>query len=153
MPIPSDRVDETYMHRPRRWNIGLIRRYMLLLGPVSSAFDFLTFAVMLGVFRADPALFRTGWFVESLATQTLVIFVIRTAHRPWASRPSRGLALGVTGCALTGAVLPFTPVAPLLGFVPLPLPFFSALIGLVAVYLGLVEVMKQWFYRRFALES
>ncbi len=153
VPIPSDRVDETYMHRPRRWNIGLIRRYMLLLGPVSSAFDFLTFAVMLGVFRADPALFRTGWFVESLATQTLVIFVIRTAHRPWASRPSRGLALGVTGCALTGAVLPFTPVAPLLGFVPLPLPFFSALIGLVAVYLGLVEVMKQWFYRRFALES
>ncbi len=153
VPIPSDRVDETYMHQPKRWNIRLIRRYMLLLGPVSSAFDVLTFGVMLGVFRADPALFRTGWFVESLATQTLVIFVIRTANRPWASRPSRGLALGVTGCALTGAVLPFTPVAPLLGFVPLPLPFFSVLIGLVVVYLGLVEVMKRWFYRRFALES
>ncbi len=66
--IPSDRVDETYMQKPKRWNIAFIRRYMLLLGPLSSAFDFLTFAVMLGVFRADHAPFRTGWFVESLAT-------------------------------------------------------------------------------------
>ena len=112
VPIPSDRVDATYMQKPKRWNIAFIRRYMLLLGPLSSAFDFLTFAVMLGVFRAEPALFRTGWFVESLATQTLVIFVIRTADRPWRSRPSAGLALGVTACALVGALLPFTPVAP-----------------------------------------
>jgi Mg2+-importing ATPase len=150
VPIPSDRVDETYMQKPKRWNIAFIRRYMLLLGPLSSAFDFLTFAVMLGVFRADAPLFRTGWFVESLATQTLVIFVIRTADRPWRSRPSRGLALGVTGCALAGAVLPFTPLASWVGFVPLPLPFFAVLIGMVCAYLVLVEVVKRWFYRRFA---
>ena len=150
VPIPSDRVDETYMQKPKRWNIAFIRRYMLLMGPLSSVFDFLTFGVMLGVFRADPALFRTGWFVESLATQTLVIFVIRTADRPWASRPSRGLVLGVTGCVLTGAVLPFTPVAEVMGFVPLPLPFFSVLIGMVLAYLALVEMVKRWFYRRFA---
>jgi len=148
--IPSDRVDETYMQKPKRWNIAFIRRYMLLLGPLSSAFDFLTFAVMLGVFRADEALFRTGWFVESLATQTLVIFVIRTADRPWQSRPSRALALGVTGCAVVGAVLPFTPVGPWIGFVPLPLPFFAVLIAMVVAYLALVEVVKRWFYRRFA---
>jgi P-type Mg2+ transporter len=149
VPIPSDRVDETYMQKPKRWNIAFIRRYMLLLGPLSSAFDLLTFAVMLGVFRADPALFRTGWFVESLATQTLVIFVIRTADRPWKSRPSRSLTLGVTGCALVGAVLPFTPAAPWVGFVPLPLPFFAVLIGMVGAYLVLVEIVKRWFYRRF----
>jgi Mg2+-importing ATPase len=151
VPIPSDRVDEAYMRKPRRWNVAFIRRYMLLLGPLSSAFDFLTFAMMLGVFRASPAQFRTGWFVESLATQTLVIFVIRTADRPWRSRPSRGLALGVTGCALLGALLPFTPVAPWIGFVALPLPFLAALIGMVTIYLCLVELAKGWFNRRFAV--
>jgi len=151
VPIPSDRVDETYMQKPKRWNIAFIRRYMLLLGPLSSAFDFLTFAVMLGVFHADPVLFRTGWFVESLATQTLVIFVIRTADRPWRSRPSRGLAWGVTTCATVGALLPFTPAAPWLGFTPLPPLFFAVLLGMVVVYLGLVEVVKRWFYRRYPM--
>jgi Mg2+-importing ATPase len=151
VPIPSDLVDETYMQKPKRWNIAFIRRYMLLLGPLSSAFDFLTFAVMLGVFHADPALFRTGWFVESLATQTLVIFVIRTADRPWRSRPSRGLAWGVTACAAVGALLPFTPAAPWLGFTPLPPLFFAVLLGMVVAYLGLVEVVKRWFYRRYPM--
>ena len=98
---------------------------MLLIGPLSSAYDFLTFAVMLWVFHAGADLFRTGWFVESLATQTLVIFVIRTADRPWASRPSRALGWGVGGCAAAGAVLPFTPLAPWLGFTPLPPLFFA----------------------------
>ena len=87
VPIPSDRVDATYTLKPKRWNVAFIRRYMLVIGPLSSVYDFLTFAVMLGVFHADERLFRTGWFVESLATQTLVIFVIRTAGRPWQSRP------------------------------------------------------------------
>jgi P-type Mg2+ transporter len=151
VPIPSDRVDETYMQKPKRWNIAFIRRYMLVLGPLSSAFDFLTFAVMLGVFHADPVLFRTGWFVESLATQTMVIFVIRTADRPWRSRPSRGLAWGVTSCAVVGALLPFTPAAPWLGFTPLPPLFFAVLLGMVAVYLALVEVVKRWFYRRYPM--
>ena len=151
VPIPSDRVDETYMQKPKRWNIAFIRRYMLVLGPLSSAFDFLTFAVMLGVFHADPVLFRTGWFVESLATQTMVIFVIRTADRPWRSRPSRRLAWGVTSCAVVGALLPFTPAAPWLGFTPLPPVFFAVLLGMVVVYLALVEVVKRWFYRRYPM--
>jgi Mg2+-importing ATPase len=149
VPIPSDRVDSTYMLKPKRWNIGFIRRYMLLIGPLSSAYDFLTFAVMLWVFHAGPDLFRTGWFVESLATQTLVIFVIRTADRPWASRPSRALGWGVASCAAAGAVLPFTPLAPWLGFVPLPPLFFGFLFVMVVTYLGVVEVAKRWFYRRY----
>jgi P-type Mg2+ transporter len=151
VPIPSDRVDGTYMRKPKRWNIGFIRRYMLLIGPLSSVFDFATFAVMLWVFEAGPVLFRTGWFVESLATQTLVIFVIRTDGPPWRSRPSRGLAWGVSACATTGALLPFTPLAPWLGFAPLPPLFFGVLLAMVVAYLGLMEAVKRWFYRRYPM--
>jgi Mg2+-importing ATPase len=151
VPIPSDRVDGTYMRKPKRWNIAFIRRYMLLIGPLSSVFDFATFWVMLSVFDAGPALFRTGWFVESLATQTLVIFVIRTADRPWRSRPSRGLSWGVGACAAAGALLPFTPLAPWLGFVPLPPLFFAFLLCMVVSYLALVEIVKGWFYRRYPM--
>ncbi len=151
VPIPSDRVDGTYMRKPKRWNIGFIRRYMLLTGPLSSVFDFATFAVMLWVFEAGPTLFRTGWFVESLATQTLVIFVIRTAGPPWRSRPSRGLAWGVSACAAAGALLPFTPLAPWLGFTPLPPLFFAFLVAMVLAYLGLMEIVKRWFYRRYPM--
>jgi Mg2+-importing ATPase len=147
--IPSDRVDETYMRAPRRWNVALIRRYMLVLGPISSVFDLATFGVMLGVFRAGPELFRTGWFVESLATQTLVIFVIRTAARPWASPPSPALALGVGASLGVGVLLPFTPLAPSLGFTPLPPLFFAFLVGTVLAYLGLVEMVKASFFRRY----
>jgi Mg2+-importing ATPase len=149
--IPSDRVDSTYMLKPRRWNVAFIRRYMLLFGPLSSLYDFATFAVMLGVFHASEPLFRTGWFVESLATQTLVIFVIRTADRPWASRPSGALAWGVALSACAGALLPFTPLAPWLGFTPLPPLFFAFLLFMVVTYLGLVEVVKRWFYRRYPM--
>jgi P-type Mg2+ transporter len=150
VPIPSDRVDQTYMLKPRRWNVAFIRRYMLVLGPISSAFDLATFAVMLKVFRADAPLFRTGWFVESLATQTLVIFVIRTAARPWASRPSRPLAWGVGASVGVGVLLPFTPLAPWLQFVPPPPLFFAGLAAMVVTYLALVEVVKGRFYRRYA---
>ena len=149
--IPSDRVDRTYMLKPKRWNVGFIRRYMLLIGPLSSIYDFVTFGVMLGVFHASAPLFRTGWFVESLATQTLVIFVIRTADRPWASRPSRSLVVSVVACAIVGALLPFTPLAPILGFAPLPPLFFGALLVMIVTYLGLVEVAKRWFYRRYPM--
>jgi Mg2+-importing ATPase len=151
VPIPSDHVDGIYMRKPKRWNIGFIRRYMLLTGPLSSVFDFATFAVMLWVFEAGPALFRTGWFVESLATQTLVIFVIRTTGPPWRSRPSRGLAWGVSACAATGALLPFTPLAPWLGFTPLPPLFFAFLVTMVLAYLGLMEAVKRWFYRHYPM--
>jgi P-type Mg2+ transporter len=151
LPIPSDRVDRTYLLKPKRWNIGFIRRYMLLIGPLSSVYDFLTFAVMLHVFHADAPLFRTGWFVESLATQTLVIFVIRTADRPWASRPSRALGWGVGSCAAAGALLPYTPAGPWLGFTPLPPLFFAVLLVMILSYLGLVELVKRWFYRRYPM--
>jgi Mg2+-importing ATPase len=149
LAIPSDRVDGANLVKPRRWNVAFIRRYMLLVGSISSIFDFLTFAVMLGVFHASEALFHTGWFVESLATQTLVIFVIRTAARPWASRPSPALAAGVAAGAGIGIVLPFTPLGVWLGFNPLPPLFFAFLLGMTVAYLAAVEVVKHWFYRRY----
>jgi Mg2+-importing ATPase len=145
--IPSDRVDSTWRRKPRHWDVAFIRRSMLTLGPVSSVFDLVTFAVMLTGFGAGPALFRTGWFVASLATQTLVLFVIRTAGAPWALPPSRGLALGVAGSLGVGVLLPFTPLAPWLGFVPLPPLFLGFLVAITAAYLAAAELAKRWLYR------
>jgi Mg2+-importing ATPase len=145
--IPADRVDRTWQRAPRRWNVAFIRRYMLTIGPISSVFDLATFAIMLGVFGAGAPLFRTGWFVESLATQTLVIFVIRTAAPPWAMPPSRGLVVGVVASLGAGILLPFTPLAGWLGFVPLPPLFFAFLVVMTVAYLAAVEVAKRRFYR------
>ena len=127
-----------------------IRNFMLVVGPVSSIFDFLTFFVMLRVFRAGAALFHTGWFVESLATQVLVIFVIRTRGNPFRSRPGSILTATSLAVVVVAAALPYTPLGARLGFVPLPGPFFMILGGMVVVYLAMVEAAKRWFYRRFA---
>ena len=149
VPIPMDSVDEDFIRRPRRWDMAFIRNFMLVVGPVSSLFDFLTFYVMLRVFRAQEALFQTGWFIESLATQVLVIFVIRTRGNPLRSRPSRLLTLTSLSIVVLGALIPLTPLAPALGFVPPPLRFFLILAAMVAVYLAGVQGVKTWFYRRF----
>ncbi len=146
--LPLDHVDAEDLARPRRWDMAFIRNFMLTIGPISSLFDFLTFYLLLRLFDAQPALFRTGWFVESIATQVLVIFVIRTRRKPWLSRPNPwlvALSLGVVAAAMA---LPFSPLAPALGFVPLPLEFFGLLAVLLVAYLAMVEVGKRWFYRR-----
>jgi Mg2+-importing ATPase len=148
MTIPTDNVDEERLVRPAHWNVGFIRRFMIVFGPISSIFDFLTFGVMLRVFHASDGLFQSGWFVESLATQTLVIFVIRTRRVPFfRSRPSRPLLLATLACVGFGAIAPFTPIAALFGMRPLPLPFFGILAAMVAIYLGLVEGAKFLFFR------
>jgi Mg2+-importing ATPase len=121
---------------------------MVVIGPISSIYDFLTFGVLLWVFRASEALFQTGWFVESLATQTLVLFVIRTAGNPWRSRPSRALAVTTVLVVLIGVMLPFTPLAAPLGFVSLPGWYFVFLGGVTITYLGLVELVKRRLMRR-----
>ncbi len=145
--IPTDHVDETYIHKPRRWNIKLIRDFMLYIGPISSIYDFLTFFALLKIFHASEALFHTGWFVESLATQTLVLFVIRTAGNPFRSRPSAPLAITTGLIVLVGMALPFTPLAQWLGFTPLPAMFFLFLGGAVMTYLLLVELVKRRLMR------
>ena len=123
---------------------------MMIIGPISSIYDFLTFGVLLWMFHAasNPPLFRTGWFVESLATQTLVVFVIRTAGNPFKSRPSGRLLIGVAAVTVAGAVLPYTPLGAVLGFIPLPLSLLGAIALLALTYLFLVQAVKTWFYRR-----
>ena len=146
--IPSDNVDDAFIQKPHHWDIGLIRRFMFWIGPISSVYDFLTFYVLLRVFHAGAAEFHTGWFVESLATQTLVIFVIRTFGNPLKSRASRPLTLAAIGVVLAGALLPYTPLAGLLGFVPLPPLYFVFLTLATLTYLGLVELVKRRLFGR-----
>jgi len=142
--IPTDNVDEAAIRQPLHWDIGLIRSFMVKIGPLSSIYDFLTFYAMLKVFHAGQALFHTGWFVESLATQTLVIFIIRTPGNAWKSRPSAALTFSVLLVVLIGMALPFIPsIARSLGFTPLPAAFFLFLAGVVGTYLLLVELAKR----------
>jgi P-type Mg2+ transporter len=141
--IPTDNVDNSFIKKPKHWNIDIIKKFMFYIGPISSIFDFLTFYVMLKVFAASEALFQTGWFVESLATQTLVIFVIRTAKNPWQSRPSLSLTLMVLAVVSIGILLPFSPLAKYWGFVPLPSMYFLFLTVATLFYLILVEIIKK----------
>ena len=151
--IPTDNVDLAMMQRPKRWQIGFIRQFMTIIGPISSIYDFLTFGVLLWVFHAstNESLFHTGWFVESLATQTLVVFVIRTAANPVKSRPSRPLLISVLTVVAVAVVLPYTPLGSLLGFTPLPISLLATIAILAVTYLFLVQAVKSWFYRRHAL--
>ncbi len=147
LAIPTDRVDEEQLHAPSHWNIAFIRRFMLTFGPISSLFDFLTFGLMLGVLHAGPVEFRTGWFVESLATQTLIIFAIRTRRIPFLrSRPGGWLVLTTFTVIAVGIALTVSPLAAALGFTPLPWQFFGALALFVVAYLVLVEITKVVFY-------
>jgi Mg2+-importing ATPase len=147
LAIPTDRVDPEVVARPASWDIAFVRRFMTVFGPVSSIFDFATFFVMLSVLHADHAEFRSGWFVESLATQTLVVFLIRTRRIPFfRSRPSKAMLVTPPACALVGALLPFSPLAHVLGFTVLPLSFFLILLGMILTYLVLVEIAKARFY-------
>jgi Mg2+-importing ATPase len=141
--IPTDNVDPGLIRKPRHWDIKLIRDFMIYIGPISSIYDFLTFYVMFSIFKAQEALFHTGWFVESLATQTLVLFVIRTAGNPLRSRPSIALTITTLTIVLVGVLLPFTAFAPTLGFVPLPPLYFVFLTGATLTYLFFVEIVKR----------
>jgi Mg2+-importing ATPase len=148
LTIPTDNVDEEMLTRPNQWDIHFIRRFMAFFGPISSLYDFLTFAVMIWVFDAGAPLFRSGWFVESLATQTLVIFVIRTRRVPFfRSRPSPPLLLATVGCAVVGVILPYSPVAHVLGFRVLPATFLAVLVAMIVTYLALAEIGKHVFFR------
>jgi Mg2+-importing ATPase len=146
--IPLDSVDADSLMRPHHWDVHVIRNVMLILGPVSSVFDFLTFYIMLRVFNAGSALFQTGWFVESMATQVLVIFVIRTAGSPLRSRPNPWLTITSIGVVLIASIIPYTQVGNYFGFTPLPLIFFLILALMVGTYLIFVEVVKRTFQRR-----
>jgi Mg2+-importing ATPase len=150
--IPTDGVDADWLTKPRQWTIGKILRFILFIGPISSIFDYLTFFIMLYVFNCwtNPALFHTGWFVESLFTQTLIIHVIRTNKIPFVeSRASWPLILTSVIIVAVGAWLTISPLADTLGFVPL-LPLYWLLLAIMLLgYVILTQVVKAWFFRRF----
>jgi Mg2+-importing ATPase len=128
--------------------MSLIRDFMIFIGPISSIYDFLTFWLMLAVLHASQPLFHTGWFVESLATQTLVLFVIRTAGNPFKSRPSGPLAITTLAVVVVGTLLPYTPLGSILGFTPLPAVYFAFLFVAVVTYLLLVQIAKSLLMSR-----
>ncbi|MGA7910518.1 MAG: magnesium-translocating P-type ATPase [Candidatus Dormiibacterota bacterium] len=149
MTIPTDTVDAELLERPAQWDIRMIRRFMIFFGPISSIFDFATFGVMLFIFHARGSLFQTAWFTESLATQSLVIFAIRTRRVPFfRSRPGLALTAGTLGSVAVAVALPFTPLASLFGFTALPGSFLAILGLMVVIYLTLVELGKNLFFKR-----
>jgi Mg2+-importing ATPase len=146
MPIPLDEVDSEITAKPEHWDMHFIRNFMLVLGPVSSLFDFLTFGLLLLVFHANEALFQTGWFIESLATQVLVIFVLRTRRNPLQSRPHPLLAATSVAVVVLAVGLPFTPVGAWFGFAAPSAVFLFAIAGLTVSYLILAQGAKWAFF-------
>ncbi len=152
LSIPTDNVDHESLVRPRHWNLDFIKSYMLFFGPISSLFDFLTFAIMLFIFHARGAMFQTGWFIESIATEILVVFVIRTARTPFfLSSPSFWLTTTALIMTEIGILLPYSPINKTLGFVPLPPFYLLILILLTAIYLFIVEEVKNIFLKKYLL--
>jgi Mg2+-importing ATPase len=166
--IPTDNVDEELLLKPRRWNIANIKRFMIFFGPISSIFDYATFALMLWFFHCANyssvggaaemkeyymKLFHTGWFVESLLTQTLIVHIIRTRKIPiFQSRPSAGLVLTTLLVMSVGIWLPFSPFSNYLGFVPLPIRYWDWILGFLVAYCVLTHGVKVWFHRKFGVD-
>ncbi len=154
LSIPSDNVDSEYLKKPKHWNMSFIKKYMIIFGPISSVFDFLTFYLLYGIFHFDVATFQAGWFIESLATQIFVIYIIRTQKIPFLqSKPSKYLLLSTIGAVLLGIVLTFRGIGEFFGFSPLPLIAFISIFVLVIIYLFAVEIVKQIFYKRMAIKN
>ncbi|MGH9553286.1 MAG: HAD-IC family P-type ATPase, partial [Terriglobales bacterium] len=143
MTIVTDNVDKELVGKPGRWNIGFIRRFMLIFGTLSSVFDLLTFVVLCLLLHAKEDLFRTGWFVESVVSSAIIVLVIRTRRSIHTSHPSKQLFVATLTIALVTVALPFTPIAPLLGFQPLPLQFIGWLALIVALYVTAAEAAKK----------
>jgi Mg2+-importing ATPase len=166
--IPLDNVDQEYLMKPRRWNMRSIRNFMFFIGPISSIFDYATFFLMLyffgcaaftapGTGEANRAyleqLFHTGWFVESILTQTLIVHIIRTQRIPFIqSRASKTLMFATVTIMAIGAWLPYSRLAHFLGLVPLPPIFFAWTAGFLLAYSILTHTVKTWFYRRFGVD-
>ncbi len=153
--IPSDHIDPEFLTKPRRWDISLIKKFIIFIGPISSIFDFATFGVMWFIFKsyANPSLFQTGWFVESLVSQTLIIYIIRTNKIPFLqSWPSKTLLITTLAIVAIGCYLPFSPLADTLRFTPLPSKYWLFLSVMIVLYFLLTQSIKTWFIRRYKTE-
>ena len=152
--IPTDAVDVDWLARPRKWEIGSLRRFIVFIGPISSIFDYMTYFIMLYVFNCwnNPTLFQTGWFVESLLSQTLIVHVIRTGKIPFLqSKPSLPLLITTLVICAVGTYLPYSIFAHSLQMVPLPSLYWLYLTFILAAYLGLTQIVKASLIKRFGL--
>jgi len=150
--IPTDEVDVEWLEKPRKWTMGEIRRFILFIGPLSSIFDYLTFFLMLNVFHCwnNPELFHTGWFIESIFTQTLIIHVIRTKRIPFIqSNASRALLVTSLLIVIAAVALVYSPIAAALGFTALPAQYWLYLLGMLFAYVVITQLVKTWFYKKF----
>jgi Mg2+-importing ATPase len=166
--IPSDKVDEEYLTTPRKWNIANIRRFMMIIGPMSSLFDYATFFLMLYVFNCSlfsaagtsaaektyyESLFHTGWFVQSILTQTLIVHIIRTRKIPFFQSIASPFLLGTTLAVMAaGAFLPYSPFAAYLGFVPLPASYWYWIGGFLLGYAFITHHVKVWFHKKYGID-
>ena len=147
--IPSDDVDEEWIKKPRRWNLKFIKKFMYIFGPISSLFDYMTFFILFFVLHASAPVFQTGWFLQSLTTQTLVILVIRTKKIPFIeSTPSKYLLISTLLCVAVGWIIPFTPLGNFFGFERIEAAIILPIIGIVIAYLITIEFAKRIFYKR-----
>jgi Mg2+-importing ATPase len=147
--IPSDNVDADVEALPARWDIHAVERFMVVFGPISSVFDYVTFGLLLLMLGNNEDSFHSGWFVESLFTQILVVLAIRTHLSPfWRSRPSKQLGTAMVAALAAAVIIPLSPLGSVIGFGALPWQFFVLLVVIAAAYLLLVEVTKRWFFRR-----
>jgi Mg2+-importing ATPase len=151
MTIATDRVDAELIERPRRWNIGFIRKFMLTFGCVSSLFDYLTFGVLVFFLHATAEEFRTGWFMESVISASVIVLVIRSRRPFYLSAPGKALVGATLLVVAVTLALPYTPLRDMLGFMPLPASFLFALGGIILLYILAAELAKKAFYRRVAL--
>lgn len=149
LTIPSDNVDTDFIKKPKRWSMSFIKKFMMTFGPISSFYDFLTYFTLFYFYKLHAGQFQTGWFMESLATQTLVIYVIRTRMLPFIqSRPSNYLLISTLCVVIVGWLFPYLPIGSFFGFIPLPLPIVLTLMLIVLLYLITVEVAKRLFFQR-----
>jgi Mg2+-importing ATPase len=144
-------VDNAFIECPHRWNVHFIRNFMLVFGPLSSIFDFATFGLLLWLLHSGPASFHTGWFVESVLSATIVVFAVRTRLPFQHSRPARAMLAVTAFVALAALALPYTPLAGIMGFQPLPVQYLLGIAGIVIAYFFSAEFTKRWFFRRFAV--
>ena len=149
MNIASDNVDLEQTMVPRKWNIKFIRQFMIIFGITSSSMDFLTFFILLVILKSSVIEFRTTWFVESVLTELIIIFIIRTTKRFYKSRPSNKLILSTVIMIIITSILPYLPFISLLGFTPLPIPYITAIIIITIFYVILTELVKFFFYKKF----
>jgi Mg2+-importing ATPase len=146
--VAGDNVDREWVEKPRRWDTSFIRNYMVLFGLVSSLFDFMTFGILLYLFRATPEEFRTGWFIESLLTELVIALVVRTRHPFFRSRPGTLLLISTLVVFCITVALPYLPFSSVFGFIPLPAPLILTLLCLTAFYVLTTELAKKYFYSR-----